>query len=89
MLVSDSCFSGALTRAHDAVEINIDDRYFKEKYKKPSRNVITSGGLEPVAERKKNGHSIFAYYFLKIMEENAYPYLSGKQLGVAVEFCVD
>ncbi|MDM8541871.1 caspase family protein [Desulfococcaceae bacterium HSG9] len=85
LLVSDSCFSGALTRAHDAVETDIDDRVFKEKYKKPSRSVITSGGLEPVADGGKNGHSIFAYYFLKIMEQNAYPYLSGKQLGVAVE----
>ena len=85
LLVSDSCFSGALTRADDSVKIDIDDHYFKKKYKKPSRFIITSGGLEPVADGGKNGHSIFAYYFLKILEENAYPYISGKQLGVVVE----
>jgi len=85
LLISDSCFAGALTRADDAIEIDIDDRYFKEKYKKPSRTIITSGGMEPVADGGKDGHSIFAYYFLKVLKENAYPYLSGKQLGVAVE----
>jgi len=85
LLVSDSCFSGALTRAHDAVEVDIDDRYFKGKYKKPSRSVITSGGQEPVADGGKQGHSIFAYYFLKILKENPYPYISAKQLGKEVE----
>ena len=85
LLVSDSCFSGSLTREHSSVETDIDDRYFREKHEKPSRNVITSGGLEPVADGGKKGHSIFAYYFLKILAGNSWPYLSGKQLGVKVE----
>lgn len=84
-LVSDSCFSGSFTKDHRAVEIEIDDRYFRKKYRKPSRNILTSGGVEPVADEGKKGHSVFAYYFLKTLMENPYPYLSGKQVGVQVE----
>ncbi|NVM22642.1 MAG: DUF1566 domain-containing protein, partial [Desulfobacterales bacterium] len=85
LLVSDSCFAGSFTKEHRAIETEIDDRYFQEKYKKPSRNILTSGGVEPVADRGKSGHSIFAYYFLKTLQENTRPFLSAKQLGVAVE----
>ena len=85
LLVSDSCFSGSFTKDHRAIETDIDDRYFREKYGKPSRNILTSGGLEPVEDVGKGGHSIFAYYFLKALKDNPHPYLSAKQLGVQVE----
>lgn len=35
-----------------------------------SRQVFTSGGLEPVADGGREGHSLFAYYFLKALKEN-------------------
>ncbi len=85
LLVSDSCFSGSFTKDHRAIETDIDDRYFREKYGKPSRNILTSGGMEPVEDVGKGGHSIFAYYFLKTLKDNPHPYLSAKQLGVQVE----
>jgi len=85
LLVSDSCFSGSFTKDHRAIETDIDDRYFREKHGKPSRNVLTSGGMEPVEDVGKGGHSIFAYYFLKTLKDNPHPYLSAKQLGVQVE----
>jgi len=85
LLVSDSCFSGSFTKDHRAIETDIDDRYFREKYGKPSRNILTSGGIEPVEDVGKEGHSIFAYYFLKTLKNNPHPYLSAKQLGVQVE----
>jgi len=85
LLVSDSCFSGAFTKEHRTIETAIDDRYFREKYTKPSRNVLTSGGIEPVEDVGKGGHSVFAYYFLKTLQDNPHPYLSAKQLGVQVE----
>ena len=84
-LVSDSCFSGSFLQEHRAVETDIDDRYFREKYAKPSRNILTSGGNEPVADGGKDGHSIFAYYFLRFLEQNRYPFVSAKQVGVYVE----
>lgn len=85
LLVSDSCFSGSFTRDHRTVEIDIDDRYFRQKYAKPSRSVISSGGLEPVDDGGRGGHSIFAYYFLQTLRENRFPYLSAKQVGARVE----
>jgi uncharacterized caspase-like protein len=85
LLVSDSCFSGSFTRLHRVIETTSDDRYFREKFTKPSRNVLTSGGMEPVEDVGMGGHSIFAYYFLKALKENPHPYLSAKQLGVKVE----
>ncbi|MFH1322823.1 MAG: cytochrome c3 family protein, partial [Methanobacteriota archaeon] len=85
LVVSDSCFAGSFTKEHRAIETEIDDRYFQEKYKKPSRNILASGGVEPVADIGKDDHSIFAYYFLKVLRDNTLPFLSAKQLGVAVE----
>jgi predicted RNase H-like nuclease (RuvC/YqgF family) len=41
--------------------------------------------MEPVEDVGKEGHSIFAYYFLKTLKDNPHPYLSAKQLGVQVE----
>jgi len=35
-----------------------------------SRQVFTSGGIEPVADVGKDGHSLFAYYLLKALNEN-------------------
>ncbi len=84
-LVSDSCFSGSFLREYRSIDTNIDDRYFRQKYARKSRNILTSGGLEPVADGGKDGHSIFAYYFLKTLAENPHPYISVKQLGTEVE----
>ncbi len=83
--VSDSCFSGSFLRPHRFIKTNIDDRYFKQYYAQKSRSILTSGGLEPVADGGKGGHSIFAYYFLKTLEENPHPFISVKRLGTEVE----
>lgn len=88
LLVSDACFSGSFIEDHRAVETAIDDRYFRQKIARPSRSVITSGGNEPVADGGREGHSVFAYYFLKTLRENTYPYLSVKQVGARVESLV-
>src|SRR5262249_6700804 len=44
-------------------------------YAKRSRWGLTSGGTEPVADRGKGGHSIFAYHFITLLQENIDPYL--------------
>jgi hypothetical protein len=84
-LVSDSCFSGSFVKPHRSIVTDIDDRYFKEKVSKPSRIVLASGGVEPVADEGKDGHSVFAYYFLKALRDNSFPYISAKQVGEQVE----
>ncbi|MBF0227290.1 MAG: SUMF1/EgtB/PvdO family nonheme iron enzyme, partial [Desulfobacterales bacterium] len=82
-LVSDSCFSGAFVKDRSIAE-RIDDRYFIKKYFKPSRIVLTSGGIEPVSDEGYDDHSIFAYYFLKILKDEK-DAISAKDLGVKVE----
>ncbi len=69
MIVSDSCFSGTLTRG-----VNISIRspdYFQQISALRSRTVLTSGGVEPVADSGGGGHSVFANAFLKALEQNA------------------
>ena len=72
-LVADSCFSGSLfgTRALPP----ITDRWYAELYKDRSRWGLTSGATEPVADRGLGGHSPFAYFLLKLLQENNQPYL--------------
>jgi len=86
-LVSDSCFSETLL-ADRAVPDLIDDRYYRKKYKLPSRMILTSGGKEPVADRSGcrdcRGHSVFACYFLKSLRGSAQPYLTPNEVFIAV-----
>lgn len=76
LVVSDSCYAGALTRttatslrsgrtaqqrAADYIALN----------KKRSRTALTSGGLMPVLDRGRNGHSVFANALIDALRNNA------------------
>ena len=73
VLVADACYSGTLLREGPST-LAIDRGDYLDRLRaaaaKPSRQVITSGGMEPVADGGKDGHSLFAYYFLKALKEN-------------------
>jgi hypothetical protein len=73
-LVADSCFSGTLFGTSRGMP-PINDQFFARLYAKQSRWGLTSGGTEPVADRGKGGHSIFAYHFITLLKENLDPYL--------------
>ncbi|MEW6379703.1 MAG: caspase family protein [bacterium] len=76
-LVSDSCFSGSLfLRAETPSPATIDDRYIKKYGGLKSRQVLSSGNMEPVSDSGYDNHSIFAYYFIKTLKENPDPYLT-------------
>jgi len=78
-LVADSCFSGTLFgKARGMPPIN--DQFYARLYAKQSRWGLTSGGTEPVADRGKGGHSIFAYHFIGLLKENPEPYLIPTQI---------
>ena len=64
LLVSDSCYSGTLTRdaklqknevLHDPAAV----------LARRSVTVLTSGGEEPVADAGKDGHSVFAWHLIR------------------------
>ncbi|HEB88284.1 MAG TPA: hypothetical protein ENI85_01830 [Deltaproteobacteria bacterium] len=75
MVVSDSCYSGALTRSALA---NLDGALSDDKRKawlttlasKRSRTALTSGGLSPVLDTGGGGHSVFARAFLDVLTGN-------------------
>ncbi|MFZ4858672.1 MAG: caspase family protein [Desulfuromonadaceae bacterium] len=79
MLVADSCYSGNLTRSIKIVKEPDEDTRVKrilEMGMKKSREVITSGGNEPVEDGVRgSNHSLFAHYFLKALKDNNSRYM--------------
>jgi hypothetical protein len=73
LLVSDSCYSGTLLGEYRALPAVIEDKFYRELYEKKSRWGITSGNKTPVSDSGSEGHSIFAYYFTKFLQENQKP----------------
>ena len=75
LLISDSCFAGDFFRGSRGEPPEITDAYVREAFKKSSRQAITSGGMEPVADAGFDQHSVFAYFLLKELKENKSPFL--------------
>ncbi len=73
ILVVDSCYSGSLLRGGPSL-LSLTDKGYEKKLmevaSRRSRQVITSGGIEPVVDGGKDGHSLFAYYLLKALKNN-------------------
>ena len=69
LIVSDSCYSGALSDArmrgvHTSIDPLENDRFLAKVLSETSRTILSSGGDEPVADAGGNGHSIFAQALL-------------------------
>lgn len=77
LLVSDSCFSGDLTRG---APLQKPDRYVEQVSKKDSYQVIASGGLEEVGDVGRNGLSAFAYYFVNSLVDDSLPVLTTREV---------
>jgi hypothetical protein len=81
LMVADACFSGDIFRGKTvSVPFDDSDKYFKKVYNLKSVQAISSGGIEPVMDGGRDGHSVFAYYFLKALNENKENYMDGSQL---------
>ena len=70
MVMADSCFSGTLTRAVDMSSRKKGGDYWKEMASKWARVAITSGGLEPVADKGGGENSPFAKAFIDALNDN-------------------
>jgi len=67
LIVSDSCYSGTLTRSTVA-KLGSDQarkHYLKKMQHKKSRTLLASGGNEPVSDSGGQGHSVFAAALLQ------------------------
>lgn len=70
LIVADSCYSGKLVRGIQVVGKNPDNS--ESISDKKARLVMSSGGLEPVADASgKNNHSVFASAFLDTLKANS------------------
>lgn len=81
LLISDACFAGEIFRG-EVLQIPFEnsDNYYRKVHERPSRKAITSGGIEPVMDTGKEGHSVFAYYLIKSLENNEDPFYDASQL---------
>jgi hypothetical protein len=66
--VAASCYSGTLTREASVAIKDAD--YIQRMVQKKARRVMTSGGLEPVADSGGSGHSVFASAFIAPLQQN-------------------
>lgn len=88
-LVADACYSGSLLATRGTSRKSVfEDRYFKENFRRISRQVLTSGGLEVVTDHGFDNHSIFAYHFLRELSHNTHPFLSASELSARIESLV-
>ncbi len=89
LVVADSCYSGAMTRASLAkIEGGMSEKartkWLEVMSEQRSRTVLTSGGLEPVLDAGGGqNHSVFAEAFLSVLNDNA-AILEGQNLYRAV-----
>lgn len=70
VLVSDSCFSGDILNVNRASAPTIDNEYFKKAFARRSRQVLSSGASETVAD-----DSVFSRALIRTLEENTASYL--------------
>jgi len=76
MVVSDSCYSGAMTRSSLArLDAGVTHKqrndWLKAMLKARSRTVLTSGGLKPVMDGGGGQHSVFARAFIEALGANS------------------
>jgi len=70
MVVADSCFSGTLVRSANVGTRTRAGDYWKKMASKWARVAITSGGLEPVADKGGGKNSPFAKAFIDALRSN-------------------
>lgn len=70
LVVADSCFSGTLTRGLTTRSAQRSRDYLERMARLKARQVLTSGGLEPVADSSGSGHSPFAAALIGVLTAN-------------------
>lgn len=82
LLIADSCFSGDLINK-SRTSIIPPNRYFLSLTKKPSRQIISAGGLETVFDKGEAGdHSVFAEALFGILDTPRKTPLSASELAL-------
>jgi hypothetical protein len=85
LIISDSCFSGDLSRA--AGDISPSDgnlAYVHRMQRAPSRTIMASGSDEPVSDAGSQGHSVFAGQLLQAMQAQSQKSFTADDLFVSI-----
>jgi hypothetical protein len=81
LIISDSCYSGGLSRDADAPEhAGTQSAFIARMLKSKSRTLMASGGDEPVSDSGSNGHSVFANAVLQALERDNQPIFTASDL---------
>lgn len=89
LLVTDACFSGDIFRGKTiTIPYENSTKYYNKVYSLNSRKALTSGGVEPVMDKGKEGHSVFAYYFLQALSKNAEKFCDAGQIFESIKIPV-
>lgn len=81
LLVSDACFSGDIFRGKTlSIPYDNSTKYYNKVCSLMSRKALTSGGIEPVMDGGRDGHSVFGYYLLKALDSNTSKYMDASEL---------
>jgi TPR repeat protein len=81
LIIADSCYSGDLSRdAAEVPPVTPTPPYINRMLKAKSRTIMASGGDAPVSDSGADGHSIFAYAFLKAMKGEEDPVFSADEV---------
>lgn len=76
LLISDSCYAGALFAGLTRSVPTINKGFYRSLYQEKSRWGITSGNKEPVPDKGTGNHSFFAHALLKVLgKEKRPPYI--------------
>ncbi len=85
IVISDSCFSGDLSR--DAGDLSPSDgnqAYIRRMMRAPSRTLMASGSDEPVSDSGSQGHSVFAAQLLQAMQSRIGQSFTADDLFVSI-----
>jgi len=87
LIISDSCFSGTLSRSASAgLNVGADKRnYYKRLASRVSRTALSSGGLEPVDDGGASGHSVFAGALITALRRNNEQILEAENLYTQIK----
>ena len=99
LVVADSCYSGAMTRSSiGRLDTGMSDEarvnWLKAIASARSRTVMTSGGVQPVADGGGGKHSVFAKSFIEVLNavsdvieaQRLYHEISARVLNAALKF---
>lgn len=85
IVISDSCFSGDLSRdAGDMSPSDGNQAYIRRMQRAPSRTLMASGSDEPVSDSGSGGHSVFAAQLLQTMQSRSGQVFTADDLFVSI-----